>query len=272
MDQLDQVEARLQLLEAFLKELQKWAGRFAFDEDDFRYADPEVQQKLTREMAESRSHVNRMLVAAKQAVMDAGISTSVSIGDPATIGGRVDRNVDIFGMIFTPMYGMSFVPHVLGMVEQAIGVYQNLKDGTGLVRVGQRESLDILGAIERALRPAFKQPPANEKAVQDVIETILQSLGMSYHREKERAAVGPTTFIPDFTLAELNLAIEVKLTNEKHSAADAQHEIAEDITAFRTKWPHILFVVYDCGVISDPEQLRRENQKLFGVRVLVVKH
>ena len=48
MDQLDQVEARLQLLEAFLKELQKWAGRFAFDEDDFRYADPEVQQKLTR--------------------------------------------------------------------------------------------------------------------------------------------------------------------------------------------------------------------------------
>jgi hypothetical protein len=272
MDQIDRVEARLELLEDFLKEVQKWAGKFAIDEDDLLYVDPAVQQKLAREMAESRSRVNRMLIAAKQAVMEAGISTSVEVGAPAILGGRVDRHVDIFGMIFTPMYGMSFVPHVLCMVEQAIGVYQNLKDGTGLVRVGKRESLDILGAIERALRPAFKQPPTNEKAVQDIIETILQSVGVSYHREKERAPVGPTAFIPDFTLPDLNLAIEAKLTNVKHSAADVQREIAEDITAFRTKWPHILFVVYDCGVISDPEQLRRENQKLFGVRVLVVKH
>jgi hypothetical protein len=272
MEHIDQIGARIQLLEAFLKEVQKWAGPFAIDQDEIIFPDEAMRRDFVKGMAESRSQINRMLVAAKQAVMDAGISTNVAVGAPATLGGRVDRNVDIFGMIFTPMYGMSFVPHVLGMVEQAIGVYQNLRDGTGLVRVGQRESLDILGAIERALRPAFKQPPPNEKAIQDVIETILQSLGMSYHREKERAAVGPTTFIPDFTLGELNLAIEVKLTNEKHSAADAQHEIAEDITAFRTKWPHILFVVYDCGVISDPEQLRRENQKLFGVRVLVVKH
>jgi hypothetical protein len=272
MNEIDRVEPRLELLESFLKEVEKWAGKFTFDEDALAYEEPGEQQRIGRQMAESRSRINRVLVAAKQAVMDAGISTEVSVGAPPMFGGQVDRHVDVFGMIFTPMYGMSFVPIVVGLVEQAIGVYENLKDGTGLVRLIRRESLDILGAIERALRPAFKQPPANEKAVQDTIETILQSVGVSYHREKERAPVGPTAFIPDFTLPELDLAIEAKLSNERHSSADVQHEIAEDITAFQTKWRHVFFVVYDCGVVIDPGQFRRENEKLFGVRVLVVKH
>ena len=33
-----------------------------------------------------------------------------------------------------------------------------------------------------------------------------------------------------------------------------------------------MFVIYDLGMIDNPQQMIRENQRLFGVSVLVIKH
>ena len=73
-------------------------------------------------------------------------------------------------------------------------------------------------------------------------------------------------------MTPLDLAIEVKLAKPGHGAAEIQEEITADIAAYRTKWRHVMVVIYDRGVIVDPYQLRTSNLKLFGVSVVVVRH
>jgi hypothetical protein len=96
-----------------------------------------------------------------------------------------------------------------------------------LGRVVSSGPFDVETAIERSLRLAFKGgPPATEKAVQDVVEVILSSLGVEFTREQETAPVGPRAFRPDFALTPMDLALEVKFTNDKHSSSKAQDEIS----------------------------------------------
>ena len=68
------------------------------------------------------------------------------------------------------------------------------------------------------------------------------------------------------------MAIEVKLAQKSHGVKDIQEELAADISAYKIKWKHLICVIYDNGVISDPEKLRRENMIHFGVTVIIVKH
>jgi len=70
----------------------------------------------------------------------------------------------------------------------------------------------------------------------------------------------------------MSLAIEVKLAQESHGASDIQEEMHADITAYKTKWKRLMFVIYDVGVVADPHRMIRENQRLFGISVLVIKH
>jgi hypothetical protein len=254
---------RIEVLETFLADARALAGARALDRQHGS-GSGSVSGKIVSKM-------NRSLEAVRTAVEDAGIGTMIR-ATPSPLTGGVVHNWDAFNNLFREAYGRPVLPLAVEMVERAIGVYENLRDETGLARLSSTEAIDIVAGIERALRPAFKEPPETEKQVQEAIATILRALGIDFHREKERAAVGPTTFIPDFTVEELSLAIEVKLAKPGHPEAQVQRELAQDVTAYRTRWNHLIAVVYDCGVISDPEQLRRENMKHFGVTVVVVKH
>jgi hypothetical protein len=217
------------------------------------------------------SKINRTLEAVRTAVEDAGIATML-VSTPSPMTGGIVQHLDAFTNLFRQAYAGPVLPLAVEMVERAIGVYENLRDETGLVRLTSTEAIDIVSGIERALRPAFTEPPKTERQVQDAIATILRAQGVDFHREKERAALGPTTFIPDYTVGDLDLAVEVKLAKPGHGEAEVQRELAEDIAAYRTRWRHLIAVVYDCGVISDPDLMRRENMKHFGVTVLIVKH
>ena len=246
---------RLRLLGEFLRELAEYARASGTGAEESH-----------------RSAINRMLVAVSQAVKDAGVWTPVVARPPAAIGGPM-ASLDPFKMVFRDWYGQSFVPQVADMVEQAIGVYENLDGETGLVRLRRPEAIDIEGAIERALRPSFRgDPPQSEREVQDRLEDILNSIGVDHVRESEVAVVGPRSFKPDFTVPAQELAIEVKLAREGHGAGRIQEELAADIAAYGTKWKRLLVVIYDVGVIKDPHQMRRDNMKHFGVTVLIIKH
>jgi len=174
----------------------------------------------------------------------------------------------------------SGVDFIADQVLQAVGKYLRLTrpprplgaSASAVANASPKSGTAIVDAITRALRPAFKEPPTNERDVQDQIEQILRVLGVDYHRDKEVAAVGPTSFRPDFTIASQDLAIEVKFANDRHSAAAVQRELAEDVAGYRTKWKHLLAVVYDLGAIRDPEQMRRQNEAHFGVCIVIVKH
>jgi hypothetical protein len=143
----------------------------------------------------------------------------------------------------------------------------------GLLAMSSREVIDVETAIERALRPSFRtNPPRSERDVQNGVETILRAVGVEFTRDRKVAGVGAKAFRPDFIVETLDLAIEVKLAKLGRSAADIQEEIAADIAAYKTKWRHLLIVIYDLGSIDDPYQMRKSNLKHFGVSVVVIKH
>lgn len=222
--------------------------------------------------ADARSFILRNSMAAKQAVAEAGVPATMQVSPPPAIGGPI-MDVDLFDNVFKKFYRVSILPDLDEAIEKAIGVYEHLRDETGLVTLVQPEALDALAAIERALRPAFRNgPPAVERDVQDAIETILQAAGVRYTREQETAPVGPRAFTPDFVLTDLDTALEVKLATPKHGASDIQEELAADIAAYPTKWKRCMFVIYDLSTITDPDALRRANMDHFGVTVLIVKH
>ena len=254
---LSPLNLKIELLTAFRAAILKWFnGKY----------EPSEKESL-------RSYINRNLIAATTAVRDAGALKRIVIGPPPAIGGLVVENADPISMLFDNVYGHSVIPRVADMIDEAIGVYEHLRDETGLVRLVSREAIDIEAAFERALRPYFRKgPPTVEKDVQDAVEIILNSLGVDFTREQETAPVGPRSFVPDFCVAGLDLAIEIKLAKLNHTASKIQEELAADISAYRTKWKHILVVIYDNGVISDPYKMRQENIKHFGVSVIIIKH
>jgi len=250
----DRLPDRVRLLQEYLAVLGRWWNDVG---------DP----------TELRSYLNRNLFAVRAIVLDAGTIKTLTIAPPPAIGGMILRNVDPFENLFEDFYGMSVVPTAIDCIEQAIGVYEVRQSEPGLIERPGRESLDFEAAIERALRPTFREgPPTSERNVQDAIENILNALGVEFEREREVAPVGAKFAKPDFVVGSLDLAIEVKLAKKGHGPAAVQEEINADISAYRTKWRHLLFVVYDLGVIKDPYNFRLANLRLFGVGLVVVKH
>jgi hypothetical protein len=251
------IEKRLELLRKFHEALQRWSN------DDFG---SDGEEKV-------RSFINRNLVAARNAVYDAGTFKLINISAPPALGRGGITNIDPFENLFESFYGLSVIQSAMDAVEQAIGVYEHAQTEDGLVTLSPKESIDIEAAIERTLRPSFRSaPPASERDVQDAVENILRALGVDFTRDRDVTPVGPKAFRPDFVVTSLDLAIEIKLAKPGHGPALIQEEVAADITGYKTKWRHLLVVIYDLGVIDDPHTMRVSNLKLFGVSVIVIKH
>lgn len=220
-----------------------------------------------------RTYLNMNLQAAWQAVRAAGTLRTITVSPPPAVGGLIRSNLDPFQNLFVDFYGRSLIPGAIDCIEQAIGVYQHILDDSGLVRLPTTQAIDIEAAIERALRPSFRSGAPNKEAdVQDALEVILKSLGVQFERDREVAPVGAKSFKPDFVVPSDELAIEAKFTRPGRPLARLQEEIAADVAAYKSKWKRILFVVYDCGQISDPYAFRKSNMTTFGVSMIVVKH
>jgi len=250
-------ETRIELLGEFQRDILRWfEGQY----------EPEGKVSL-------RARINRNLMAARQATIDAGAYRRVTVGPPPAIGGMVVQNADPFENLFLNHWGRSMIPMLADSVAAAIGVYEHLVEDTGMIRLRTPAALDLETAVERSLRPSFRRgPPENEREVQDAVQDILNALGIEHVRDKEVATVGIRSSRPDFTVESLDLALEVKLATPSHLEAAIQEEINADVSAYGTKWTHLLFVVYDLGVVDDPYRMRQDNLKHFGVSLVVVKH
>jgi hypothetical protein len=268
-----QIDVRIKILEEYLASLREFENvRLQFERFD-RHDDPRKRVRLQQRLTELQSVINRTTEAASAAAEQSGTGTSLTIQAPAMIGGRVSV-VDLFQNVFGSIYEQRIFPHTIQCVERAIGAYEAMRLDPSLNTSGAATaSLDLVNAITRALRPSFKTgAPSNEREVQDAIEVILRAIGADYSRDKDVAVVGNTSFKPDFAINGDDLALEVKLANEKHSATAVQHELTEDVAGYKTKWKRLIAVIYDCGAIHDPEQMREANERHFGVTVLIVKH
>ena len=90
----------------------------------------------------------------------------------------------------------------------ALAAYLKTKQGTR-----KREGDDIATLLEENLRPAMFTDPDNERAVQDVIETIFRVRPLDFRREQQSVPYSTKRYVPDFTFDSLGLAVEVKLCN-----------------------------------------------------------
>jgi hypothetical protein len=238
----DGLRVRLELLEQFRKTLRDWKRLSGGDDEG-------------DETANARRLLLRNLVAVKETLKAVGVST-VSIDN-----------------LFSMNHGRVWVADATDRLDEAIGIYEHLRQDTGLIRLASARGIDVEAAIERALRASFRGAlPRDDAAVKDAVEIILLAAGVEFTREPAAAPAGPRVFRPDFIVASEDLAITIRVPRGSMTESDLTAELEADIAACRARWKRLLVVVYDGGIVRDPLKLRRESMKHFGVTVLVVKH
>lgn len=122
------------------------------------------------------------------------------------------------------------------------------------------------------LRKIMRTAPKTEKEVQDAFENLLVGADIPYQREVDRIVYSSKAYVPDFTLRQIDLAVEAKLCPTAGREKDLIAEMNDDILAYRTEFGNILFIVYDVGNIRDVEQFKAAFEQHENVVVQVVKH
>ena len=103
------VEEKIACLECFDVAADRW----------FRGAyEPEGKDAL-------RKLLNEMAPMVHSIISDAGCLKLMSVAPPPAIGGVVMKNINPFDMLFQNCYGMSFIPNIRDMAQQAIGVLRS---------------------------------------------------------------------------------------------------------------------------------------------------
>ena len=134
---------------------------------------------------------------------------------------------------------------------------------------GMRKVVDLL---ERRLPRAFRGRPEEERDVQNGFETLLAGADIVYERESDSIVYASKTYVPDFTFPGLQAALELKLCHRPDRETEILAEIDDEIAAYRTRYPHIVFGVYDLGFIQDKDRFSRTFDARDGVLVRVMKH
>lgn len=132
--------------------------------------------------------------------------------------------------------------------------------------------LKVINITERKLRKVIHEAPTKEKHVQDSFETLLVGADIPYSREKVSFEYSSRSYRPDFTMEQIDLAIEIKFCSTHDREKEIVKEINDDILAYKTRFGNILFVVYDLGAIRDVDRFADAFEKHDNVVVRVVKH
>jgi hypothetical protein len=74
---------------------------------------------------EIKSKINYLLKPVQQLVLKADCLKLMTMAPPPAIGGMIMQNFNPFDMIFTNFWGISIIPDISDMIEQAIGQYEN---------------------------------------------------------------------------------------------------------------------------------------------------
>lgn len=130
----------------------------------------------------------------------------------------------------------------------------------------------VINLVEYKLRKVIRDAPAREVEVQEAIESLFIGSDLPYSREIDHIEYSSKSYIPDFIIERINLAIDVKLCAREGREKEIISEINDDILAYQTKYVNLLFVVYDVGFIRDVDKFISSFEKNAGVVVKVVKH
>jgi hypothetical protein len=102
-------EEKIALLEQFDAALDRWFHSLSEDPD----------------RGELRRSLNHMAPTARILVDEAGCGKRVTVAPPPMIGGPILHNIDPFDMLFDSPFGMSLIPTLRDMTQQAMGVFRS---------------------------------------------------------------------------------------------------------------------------------------------------
>ena len=146
-------------------------------------------------------------------------------------------------------------------------VYTKREPGTEVSLV-----LSVLNLAEQKLRKVIRDKPEKERQVQDAFEDLLIGADIPYGREVDSIEYSSKTYTPDFSLTKISLAVEVKLCSRSEREKELPEEINDDILAYQTKYPNLLFIVYDLGFIRDVDRFCGSFEQHENVTIRVIKH
>lgn len=132
--------------------------------------------------------------------------------------------------------------------------------------------IKILDLAENKLRKTFRESPKNEGEVQDRFEDLLIAREIEYFREQEKIAYSSKTYQPDFSFPAIATILEFKFCDKKGREKEIIAEINDDILAYKTKYPNIIFIVYDMGFVRDVDKFKEDIESMDNIIVKVVKH
>jgi len=146
----------------------------------------------------------------------------------------------------------------------------------GAIGYAEDETHNLRDFIQANLRRVVFGTPEKEVEIQNGIESLIVGRGMAkgkdYDRETGRVKTSGKESIPDFIFPNLNLCLEVKLSNSREKLRSIVDEINADIRAYTTRYDRQLYIVYDLGTIRDEAEFRRDLEDARGVSVVIVKH
>lgn len=136
------------------------------------------------------------------------------------------------------------------------------------------EILTIVSLIENKLRKLVRDKPTKENEINDAIENLFIGAGLDgqFTREKEHIVYSSKTYIPDFVFKKIETIVEGKFCDTSVKEKEIISEINDDIVAYKTKYPNLIFVVYDVGTIRDVDEFRDAIEKQGSIIVKVIKH
>jgi hypothetical protein len=149
-----------------------------------------------------------------------------------------------------------------------------------VLRHGRAEyPLEILNRvatdISNELPPLIQTRITREKQVQRQVNSILRLrfTELDFRWEQFQFPYASKSYRPDFISERVNMAIDVKLCNKDEKINRIVDEINADITAYRTRFRYLLFVVYDTDRhVPDPLAFVRDFERYnAGVKVLLVR-
>lgn len=134
------------------------------------------------------------------------------------------------------------------------------------------KTITLIDLAQNKLRKTMRTIPQDEKEVQDKFEDVLTSVDFKYLRDQETITYSSKSYKPDFTFPEIDTALEIKLCNRAGREKEIIAEINDDILAYKTEYPNVIFLVYDLGYIRDIDKFKADIESQDRVIVLVIKH
>ena len=134
-------------------------------------------------------------------------------------------------------------------ILKAIGKVQQLANDPSIPKV-EYSVTNLIQILQRFRECCqyIKEPPNDEKAVQDIMWIMLRSQFDRVEREETLPKFGVKNYRPDFGIPDLQVLIEAKFISEKTQVSKIQEEVLADIPGYlsgSSGYNSLITFVYD---------------------------